>query len=520
MTGYEKLSQLKQDRLEFIKVAHKNKMYDGLMKLLTDLYPDTAHFIYELLQNAEDMCATKVRFKLLPDKLIFEHDGTKRDFVYEDIDAITSIGNNSLKREDATSIGKFGVGFKAVYTYTKTPEIHSGEFDFRIIDMFVPDPDGVEKTARKGHTKFVFPFNHDTKTPEVAFKEIKAGLLELDENSLLFLKNIKTIRFVLPDEKIGDILIKDLESNTKNLKSIIQTDPFTKQSKTTYWCKFTRDCEVESEGERKTCSVAIAYRMKKISADKFTTDSSLNGNGCIYFPAVKEESRLHFHINAPFASTVARDSVRFCSENYALVDEIAKLCVQSIYYFKSRHIIDLNFYATMPNYRDFEDNQSYYSKIYKAVIAEFKKTDLILTDTDEYKTVTEVMRTNREIAELITSEDLGHLYGKCWLPAILPQSREHYFLLDLGITQYEKKQIVDIIQAKPSFFDKMYEFKPAEWFKEWYALLYEYASLSNYNRALKESKMIRCVDCELHTATEEIYIKTSYVPKNIKNPIF
>ena len=520
MTGYEKLCQLKQDRQEFIKVAHKNKMYDGLMKLLTDLYPDTAHFIYELLQNAEDMCASKVKFTLREDKLVFQHNGRKRDFVYEDIDAITSIGNNALKRDDATSIGKFGVGFKAVYTYTKTPEIHSGEFDFRIVDMFVPDPEGVDKTARQGHTKFVFPFNHETKNPKVAFEEIKKGLLELDENSLLFLKNIKTIRFELPNEQIGDILIRDLESDTKNLKSITQINPFDKKSNVTYWCKFTRDCKIKSEGEDKSCSVDIAYRMKKISTDKYTVDSSLNGNVCIYFPAVKEESRLHFHINAPFASTVARDSVRFCSENIDLLDEIAKLCVESIYYFKSRKMIDLNFYATMPNYRDFEDNQGYYARIYRAIIEEFKKSDLILTDTNEYRRASEVMRTNREIAELITSEDLMHLYEKNWVPALQPQSRELYFLLDLDIKQYEKKQIIDIIQAKPSFFDKMYEYKPKEWFKEWYALLYEYASLSNYSKFLKQSKMIRCNDCDLHLPTDEIYIKTVYNPKNIKNPIY
>ena len=96
---------------------------------------------------------------------------------------ITSIGNNKLKKDDKTSIGKFGVGFKAVYTYTKTPEIHSGEYDFCIQDMFVPDPDGVEKTAKEGFTQFIFPFNHDAKTPQQAVKEITEGLLELDENA-------------------------------------------------------------------------------------------------------------------------------------------------------------------------------------------------------------------------------------------------------------------------------------------------------------------------------------------------
>ena len=99
MTGYERICELKKKREEYVRVSQENNMYEGTKKILTDMYPDTAHFIYELLQNAEDMCATNVKFVLYYDRLIFEHNGTKRDFVIEDIDSITSIGNNSLKRE-------------------------------------------------------------------------------------------------------------------------------------------------------------------------------------------------------------------------------------------------------------------------------------------------------------------------------------------------------------------------------------------------------------------------------------
>ena len=178
MTAQQELDQLKQKREEYVRISKENNMYEGTKKILTDMYPDTAHFIYELLQNAEDMHASRVKFKLSKDKLVFYHNGTKRDFIIEDIDSITSIGNNSLKRDDKTSIGKFGVGFKAVYTYTRTPEIHSGEFDFRIKDMFVPDGEGVKKVAQPGKTVFVFPFDHESKTPEQAVKEIQTGLLD------------------------------------------------------------------------------------------------------------------------------------------------------------------------------------------------------------------------------------------------------------------------------------------------------------------------------------------------------
>jgi hypothetical protein len=72
---------------------------------------------------------------LLDDKLIFAHNGTRRFSVSNpetedsdrasgnlgDINAITSIANSN--KTDA-SIGKFGVGFKAVFQYTATPRIY------------------------------------------------------------------------------------------------------------------------------------------------------------------------------------------------------------------------------------------------------------------------------------------------------------------------------------------------------------------------------------------------------------
>lgn len=115
----------------------ENNFEEGIKRLLTDLYPDNAHFIYELLQNAEDPRASIVRFTLTGDAVEFEHDG-ERLFDLRDVESITSIGA-STKRDDPTSIGKFGVGFKAVFAYTHTPEIHSGEFHFRIRDLVLPE---------------------------------------------------------------------------------------------------------------------------------------------------------------------------------------------------------------------------------------------------------------------------------------------------------------------------------------------------------------------------------------------
>lgn len=101
------LENLREKRRKWVEANKENGFEDGIKRLLTDLYPDNAHFIYELLQNAEDTRASVVRFTLSDSAVEFEHNG-ERLFALKDVESITSIGV-STKRDDSTSIGKFGV---------------------------------------------------------------------------------------------------------------------------------------------------------------------------------------------------------------------------------------------------------------------------------------------------------------------------------------------------------------------------------------------------------------------------
>ncbi len=85
---FKKFEELKRNRLEWIEVSRNNNFnFDGI---LTGLYQDPSHFVFELIQNAEDACATKISFELFPDRLEILHDG--RDFNFEDVKAITGVG--------------------------------------------------------------------------------------------------------------------------------------------------------------------------------------------------------------------------------------------------------------------------------------------------------------------------------------------------------------------------------------------------------------------------------------------
>ena len=45
------------------------------LSFLGKLYTDRTHFIFELLQNAEDAGATRILFRLFDDRLEVSHDG-------------------------------------------------------------------------------------------------------------------------------------------------------------------------------------------------------------------------------------------------------------------------------------------------------------------------------------------------------------------------------------------------------------------------------------------------------------
>ena len=79
---------------------------------------------------------------------------------------------------DLTAIGKFGIGFKSVYAYTRTPRIYSAAEHFAIESYVRPVP-VAPLPVPSAETLFVFPFDHDTVPAATAVREISAALTAL-----------------------------------------------------------------------------------------------------------------------------------------------------------------------------------------------------------------------------------------------------------------------------------------------------------------------------------------------------
>ena len=494
------LQELKQDRLSWVEATRKNRFDEGINHLLTELYPDNAHFIYELLQNAEDPKATAVRFNLSDLAVGFEHNG-ERLFTLKDVESITSIGN-STKRDDPTNIGKFGVGFKAVFAYTNTPEIHSGDFHLRIHDLVIPETIGVSKSSiYKRKTFFKFPFNNLKKLPETAVEEIGTGLNNLGDNTLLFLSHIRKIDYTLPNGETGSLKRID---HPKGLIEIRTQHPGGDQT-ISHWLHFQKEVDItDDEGKPKTCNIAIAYSLveevnKKTMEKTWKIEPLPHGQVSIYFPAEKETSNLRFHLHAPFASTVARDSVRDCKANHQLRDRIAELVVESLSAIRDQGMLTISFLAVLPNPAD--NLAAFYEPIRKAIVSEFAFTKLTPTRNGSYsQSFLLLYRSPARIAEVLDSDDLSFLIGrpKCfWVANPPPQSqREERFLDSLNLNDWGWSELVNSISSLDEGRERIETWisgKEDTWLIRFYALLGEANDMHDKCADISNLQIVRVI---------------------------
>jgi len=492
------LEELRQKRLKWIEANRENNFEDGIKRLLTDLYPANAHFIYELLQNAEDTRASTVRFTLTTGAVEFEHDG-ERLFNLRDVESITSIGT-STKRDDHTSIGKFGVGFKAVFAYTNTPEIHSGKFHFRIHDLVLPETK-VAMNSNMGDldTRFSFPFNHPAKRTAQAAAEVERGLRALGDNTLLFLTHIRTIEYLLPDGTLGSLERIDHDGGRIEIRA---RHPGGKDT-VSHWLRFQKDVEViDEDGRTKTCRIAIAYRLVEEEDSRkrhpgWKIVPLDHGQVSIYFPAEKETSNLRFHIHAPFASTVARDSVRDCGANQQLRDHIADLAVESFTEIRDQRMLTVSFLAVLPNLQD--TLSSFYKPIFEAIVDAFRNDSLTPTKSGTHAPADRLFKGPARISEVLNDDDLSLLtnYAPALWAANPPQQnqREDRFLESLKIGRWGWPELVkklsvptgDVREAIEDWISQ----KDDEWVMRFYALLGEARDVHNESVDAKDLRIVR-----------------------------
>ena len=437
MNSFENLTAMRRRAVDGLR---ENGMETGFRQLLADLYPDNAHFIYELLQNAEDAGAREVIFDLRPDGLRVEHDGT-RLFDLKDIESITSIGQ-STKADDAVAIGKFGVGFKAVFAYTQRPVIHSGDHAFAIVDLFVPTP--VDHECQPGRTTFWFPFDRPDKPAQRASEQVERSLRDISQSTLLFLNHISMISCSFPD---GDERLLE-RKEIPGSQNVISIESVHDGEEPTHWYRITGQASIDGQAY----PVAAAFALHTAESGERTA-RPVDGQVFIYFPAVSETSGLKFHIHAPFASTVARDSVRDDDGNDELVAGIARVVAAELPQMRTAGLVTDGLLETLPNMDD--PLKPRYGPIRDAVIETFERTPITpVAGGRNFAESRRLIRSVSQIRAALESEDVlmlrritegaGEATG--WLQETRTKGRAQAFLDSLPAIDFERSNLIDVLE--------------------------------------------------------------------------
>ncbi len=508
----ENFDKLITKRQQWVQSSKENNFdFDSI---LAGIYNDPSHFIYEILQNAEDAKATTISFYLYSDRLEIKHNG--KDFDFNDVDGITGIGI-STKKEDINSIGKFGVGFKSVFAITQTPVIHSGDFHFEIKDFVIPsliDNNGITETL------IVLPFNHPSRTEDEVFEIVSKKLESIGLKTLLFLKNVKEIKWKTPNKK-GHYYKEQKDSKDfENVQRVSIISQVEQGENFEEFLLIKKPIRIETYD----LTVEIAYRIGTDEAGKEFIEKEKDSKLIVFFPTEKV-TYLNFLIHAPYKTTPNRENIPLDDEqNQYLIAETANLVADSIPIVKELGFLSVSFLEVLPIDQNHTD-EIIYSSIFEKVKEKLLSEEALLPTSKEKFTTAQdaLLARGKELTELLDESDINVLFGKIdWLDANITYDRTRqlrdYLINELDIQEVNFEDFA--VNIKNEFIHQ----KSDDWLIDFYIRLLDQRSLwekgGYYGRnagVLREKPIIRLSDNTHITPCDKDNKIQVYLPAETKS---
>ena len=376
---------------------------------IVEKYAESAHFVYELIQNADDALATSATFIVYDDKLIFKHNGKKQFSISKfgdktgkigDINSITGFAFSS-KKDDCNTIGKFGVGFKSVYQYSNTPRIYDDKFWFKIENYIIPTLLEYDHELRKqGETLFEFDYKGDYVK---ARNEIINRLHNLNKPTL-FLNNLKVVNWM----ESG----KDNHQYKKECMYCGSSEGIKYEQ-----CN-TNDCGRQNTLYLFHKDVKVALGIFNISVGYYINNkgeiNTLVRPDIHCFFATREKFDSCFISHAPFLLTDSRESIKdFENVNHQFLDEIAKLAADSLVILKDisvskgRRILTDNVFRIANIKSDEQRDQ----KLREYYINKLAKSEIILNRSGRYDKLDNMFFSTQKLNKLFSTIQLRELYN-------------------------------------------------------------------------------------------------------------
>lgn len=506
-SNYEEISQDNEKRYG-TEIGRIGQM------LLADRYDDRTHFIFELLQNAEDALKRRgdwngprhVNFKLEPGRVTLSHFG--RPFDGDDVRGICGIAEST---KDASSIGRFGIGFKSVYTFTDCPEIHSGDEDFVIHHYVLPT--GANLVSRQDNeTAIVLPLKTSDKTAE---REIADGFKRLGPGALLFLREIEEINWSGLNGETGAYLRSPPEPLGPNVHRVTLVGEATGQEEVDQnWLVFHRN--VTTFGGDAAGKVEVAFQVQPDDDEVAGwAISPVSTSPLVVFFPTALETNLGFLVQGPFKTTPSRDNIpRQDLWNRHLVEQTGELLVDALRWMRDEKIMSVAVLRCLPLDEEKFPEGSMFEPLYEEVRRALTEEPLLPAFDGSYVSAAcaKLGRT-KELRALFSSEQLSQLFDQedlVWLSGdITPdraQSIRDYVVYQLDVDEVTPDAIVQ--RLSQTFLEEQSD--------EWIARLYEFL---NSQQALKKrlvgEPLVRLADGR-HVAAQVNGEPQAFLPSHVE----
>ena len=473
------------------------------------LLGEKTHFIYELVQNADDSKSNLLGLRLYKNELFVWNDG--RPFSQEDVQSICSTGSSD---KDLTQIGNFGIGFKSVYNYTDLPEIYSNDVCFRIpylkkpeaIDM---DPRVAELLNKNVTVVFRLPFKDSLLPEDITNLENHLYTLE-KKRSLLFLRHLKTIQWY--DEKNGQTgsyvcLRPDKPGNRFQVELRASLNGESQLSET--FLVFRKEVQPqeniidrlqdqaenlkeEDRIQRSRAELQFIEVAFKLQDGKITTL-----DGCILFAYLPTEikTNLRFLIQARYQTTPSRENIVKPSEslwNRWLVKETSQFLPEVLEELKGAGLLEPAFFNVLPLKGEVENE---FKPIAEALQKAMRERAFVPTKGGGYAKAETVFYPHRESLLQDVLIESSWLYpGSSWLHQDIGLSGHAFNVMkEAGVKEINVSQVLNWLQKQDL---NWFENKDEKWLRSLYVYLNTQKSQLERIKGLERIKKLPLVRLE------------------------
>ena len=412
-------------------------------------------------------------FDLFEDRLELRHDG--RPFTEADVRGVCGVGKSS---KSLTAIGQFGIGFKSVYAYTKTPRVYSGDEHFGI-ERYVR-PFAVSPLDVGTGTLFVFPFDHDTVPVATAVREIAAALNALQPRILLFLEHISRLRVDgvgVASSVLSRGVDRGMDRGTGSARHVtLSAGRGLRGLRGEQWLVWDRPVAGLGSGTQR---VELAFKA-------WPDGDGLRVVGCepapltVFFPTEKE-TFLGFVIQGPYRTTPARDNVpEHDPSNQMLVRETAALLADVLFELHAHGLLTVDVLEALPIEEARFPPGSMFRPLFDSVRSAMVGQELIPAFAGGYRAASDLrLASDPGLPGLLDPERLGLLLGA---------GREVFFASELiteagtsALWRYLRDEIgigeVTPLDVVANLSRDFLEDEPDEWITRLYAFLFDHPAL-------------------------------------------